>query len=229
MGILTNEVIGIMAKKLDESEIKLLQRAINDTNMQLGGDIVKKARAILDYCEDSNRKEVCAKYNTTSRTVQRWIEKFQLAGSEGRSEQKILLTLSDKPFKRRCHISEEEMNLIIPDFSKNPIEYGLCYSVWDKFTVGQFLNKYYPRINASPATIKRIIQACQMKYKDNFFDQNYNKIDAYKKLLDDQSAVYLYCYVYYLGSKEDRKKRKLKCIYLFQPKYDKQYFYGTFV
>lgn len=218
-----------MAKKLSTIEIKLLQRAINDTNMQLGEkreDIVHKASVILDYCQNPNKKEVCAKYDITPRTVQRWIEKFQLAGSEGKSEQEILLMLSDKPFKKSC--SEAEINQIIPDFSKNPIEYDLCYSVWDEFTVEQFLNKYHPSISSSPESIKKIIQACQMKYKNNFFDQNYDKIDVYKRLLDDQSARYIYCHVYYLGSRQYRKKRKMKRRNVLKVLGYAKYYYGLF-
>ena len=160
-----------MAKKLSTIEIKLLQRAINDTNMQLGEkreDIVHKACVILDYCQNPNKKEVCAKYDITPRTVQRWIEKFQLAGSGGRSEQEILLTLSDKPFKKSRYITEAEIDQIIPDFSKNPIEYDLCYSVWDEFTVEQFLTKYHPSVSSSPESIKKIIQACQINIKTIF-------------------------------------------------------------
>lgn len=226
-----------MAKKLSASEIKLLQRAINDTNMQLGENrenIVHKASVILDYCQNPNKKEVCAKYDITPRTVQRWIEKFQLAGSEGRSEQEILLTLSDKPFKKSCYITEAEINQIIPDFSKNPIVYDLCYSVWDEFTVKEFLTKYHPSVSASPESIKKIIQACQMKYKNNFFDQNYDKIDAYKSLLDDQSSIYIYFHVYYLGSRQYRKIRKmkrrnvLKRVRIKRVGNFKQYYYGAF-
>ena len=67
------------------------------------------------------------------------------------------------------------------------------------------------------------------KYKNDFFDHNYTKVETYKSLLDDQSATYLYCHVYYLGSKLYDKYNFGKNLVIPLSNSFFEYYYGVFM
>ena len=189
-----------MANKLNKNEIELLQQAIND--MELGDDIKQKAIVILDYCRNPNKQEVCNKYKIEQRTVQRWIKKLKQSLNDGQYGLDKLHVLMNKPFVKPRHITDKQIESILSYFKENPIKYNLAYSIWDEFTIKQFLEQRYPDITLSSATILKILRRCQLVHNNKFFDHNCTRAQDYANLLNDTSKLYIYFNYFYLGSKQ---------------------------
>ena len=192
-----------MAFKLDDIEMKILQEAV--ASNVYDEDIRLKSQIILDFFQIPQKLKTCKKYNTTVRTIQRWIKKFKDAGINGTSKEAQLNALKNQPFKKRAYLSCQALEALLPEFAKNPVEYGLTYSTWDDFTVKEFLNKYHPDTSDAPAVIKKIINTCKSRYMENFFDCTCQDTDYYEAFLAHwlSSDIHrIICWKnYYLGFK----------------------------
>lgn len=118
-----------------------------------------KIKVIIDYLNGLNKIVIANKYNLSTKTVARYIKRYEIEGDNFLQANKKTTYIMD----------ENTYKDIIETLKVNPITLGLPYSIWDIDLIKMYIKKKYNK-EVSNSYCSRLLKESDSYYKNNTYD-----------------------------------------------------------